>query len=95
MIAAGVGGGIIIDGRPIHGMLHPDLGHLQFRLAEGGRIPGICPFHRDCIGRLISGPALSARFCGDIHAVSADGPRRDFLTADLAQNIAGGRHRTG
>lgn len=87
-IGTGVGGGIVIDGQPIHGMLHPELGHLMFRRAEGDRFPGICPFHGDCIEGLISGPALFARFSGDIHAAPGDDPRRDHLAADLAQLFA-------
>lgn len=87
-IGTGVGGGIVIDGRPVHGMLHPELGHLQFRRSKGDRFSGICPFHGDCIEGLISGPALSARFSGDIHAAPADDPRRDHLAADLAQLFA-------
>ena len=87
-IGTGVGGGIVVDGRPVHGALHPELGHLQLRRAAGDRFAGTCPFHGDCIEGLIAGPALAARFSGDIHATPAGDPRRDFLAADLAQLFA-------
>ena len=87
-IGTGVGGGIVIDGRAVHGALHPELGHLQLRRAAGDTFPGLCPFHGDCIEGLIAGPALAARFAGDIHAAPADDPRRDYLAADLAQLFA-------
>lgn len=87
-IGTGVGGGIVFDGRAVHGALHPELGHLKLRRAQGDSFAGICPFHGDCIEGLIAGPAMAARFGGDIHAALADDPRRDYLAADLAQLFA-------
>ena len=87
-IGTGVGGGIALDGRAVHGALHPELGHMLLRRAVGDTFAGICPFHGDCIEGLICGPALAARFGGDIHATPAGDPRRDFLAADLAQLFA-------
>ena len=87
-IGTGVGAGIAIDGRPVHGALHPELGHLKLRRAAGDRFAGVCPFHGDCIEGLVAGPALTARFPGGIHAAPADDPRRAHLAADLAQLFA-------
>ena len=87
-IGTGVGGGVVVDGRAIHGALHPELGHLRLRRADGDGFAGICPFHGDCIEGLVSGPALAARFDGDIHAAAVDDPRRAFLATDLAQLFA-------
>ena len=87
-IGTGVGGGIAIDGRPVHGALHPELGHLRLRRAVGDPFAGACSFHGDCIEGLIAGPALAARFGGNIHAAAPDDPRRGFLASDLAQLFA-------
>ena len=87
-IGTGVGGGITIDGRAIHGALHPELGHLRLRRAAGDAFAGACAFHGDCIEGLLSGPALAARFAGSIHDAPADDPRRGFVAADLAELLA-------
>lgn len=87
-IGTGVGGGIVIDGRPVHGALHPEIGHLRFRRADGDGFAGVCPFHGDCIEGLVSGPALAARFSGGIHAAPAGDPRREHLAVDLARLFA-------
>jgi fructokinase len=87
-IGTGVGGGIVVDGRAVHGALHPEPGHLRLRRAEGDTFAGTCPFHGDCIEGLIAGPALAARFAGDIHSAAGNDPRRAFLAADLAQLFA-------
>ncbi len=60
-IGTGVGAGIIVDGRPVHGFLHPEIGHMRVPRQLGDEFPGICRFHGDCIEGLVSGPALAAR----------------------------------
>ena len=87
-IGTGVGGGIAIDGRAVHGKLHPELGHLRLRRAPGDTFAGTCSFHGDCIEGLLCGPALAARFNGSIHDAAPDDPRRDYVAADLAELLA-------
>ena len=87
-IGTGVGGGIAIAGRAVHGALHPEMGHLRLRRAVGDTFAGACVFHGDCIEGLLSGPALAARFAGSIHDAPADDPRRGFVAADLAELLA-------
>lgn len=62
-IGTGIGGGYVVDGRPLHGLVSLEMGHI--RLAHDlNRDPfrGACPYHGDCFEGLACGPALEARF---------------------------------
>ncbi|SEG06511.1 fructokinase [Eubacterium ruminantium] len=61
-IGTGIGGGILSGGNIVHGMLHPELGHMKLIPAPGDSFQGICPFHGNCFEGLASGPAISDRW---------------------------------
>jgi fructokinase len=87
-IGTGVGGGVLVGGRPVHGRLHPELGHLLLRRSPGDGFGGHCAFHRDCVEGLLSGTALHARFGVPASTVPASDPRWDVVAHDLAQFLA-------
>ena len=62
-IGTGIGGGAIVGGRLVHGLLHPEMGHMLLPRLAGDTFKGICPYHGDCWEGLCSGPAMQAR-CG-------------------------------
>lgn len=62
-IGTGIGAGIVLDGRLLHGLLHPEAGHLPLpHNPERDPFAGICPFHGDCFEGLAAGPALEKRW---------------------------------
>ena len=61
-IGTGVGGGIWANGSLVHGMLHPELGHMILPYAPGDPYKGRCPFHAHCLEGLASGPAIEERW---------------------------------
>lgn len=83
-IGTGVGGGLLHNGVPAHGALHPEVGHLKTRRAVGDTFAGTCPFHGDCVEGLIAGPALQARFGQASNGVPDDHPNWSFVAHDLA-----------
>jgi len=61
-VGTGIGGGGVINGRMMHGLFHPEMGHIRLPRADGDRFGGICPYHGDCLQGLASGPAMEARW---------------------------------
>ena len=62
-IGTGIGGGAIVNGRLVHGMVHPEMGHML--LAPHPRDPmpeGVCPYHTACLEGMASGTAVTKRW---------------------------------
>jgi fructokinase len=61
-IGTGIGGGYIRGGRPLLGMLNPEMGHIRIPHSRDlDPFNGSCPFHGDCFEGLASGPAIEMR----------------------------------
>ena len=62
-IGTGIGGGFIIDGKPLRGLASLEMGHIRIpHNLELDPFRGICPYHGDCFEGLACGPAIQARF---------------------------------
>ncbi len=62
-IGTGIGGGALVHGEVVHGLVHPEMGHLRIP-HDLARDPyaGGCPYHGDCLEGLAAGPAMQARW---------------------------------
>jgi len=61
-VGTGIGGGVLVNGIPIHGILHPEFGHMFVPRQSGDTFPGVCPIHGDCLEGLACGPAVAKRW---------------------------------
>ena len=61
-IGTGVGAGIYIEGKLLHGMLHPEAGHILLTQRQDDTYEGTCPYHKTCLEGLSAGPAIEARW---------------------------------
>jgi fructokinase len=62
-VGTGIGAGLLIDGKPWHGLLHPEVGHLRIpHDLDRDPFPGSCPMHGDCWEGLACGPAIERRW---------------------------------
>lgn len=85
-VGTGVGGGLVVRGTPVHGAMHPEMGHLPSPRADD--FAGVCPFHGACVEGLVSGPAIAARTGRPPASLSDDHPVWDVVAAHLGELAA-------
>lgn len=62
-IGTGVGVGVYAHGKLLHGMLHPEGGHILLPKHKSDTYKGRCPYHADgCLEGLAAGPAIEERW---------------------------------
>ena len=85
-IGTGIGGGLVLDGRQVHGIAHPEMGHIFPRRHPLDQdFPGICPHHGDCLEGLASGPAIAARWGASLSELPGDHPAHAIIADYIAQ----------
>jgi len=74
-VGTGLGGGAMVNGELLHGMMHPEMGHMRLpHDFEADPYPGHCPFHGDCFEGLVCGPAIAERWGVDPRTLPPDHP---------------------
>ena len=85
-VGTGVGAGLVVEGRMVHGLMHPELGHMLLRAEENDQTPvGFCPYHAGCVEGLCSGPAMEKRWGRKAYELPPDHEAWELEAAYLAQ----------
>jgi fructokinase len=88
-IGTGVGGGAYVEGKLLHGLIHPEMGHILLRRDKNkDPFEGVCPFHGDCFEGLASGVAVEKRWKKSGHDMPADHPAWELEAEYIAQALA-------
>lgn len=85
-VGTGIGGGLVVEGRPLPGALHPEIGHIRLSRRTRDRVGSVCPFHENCVEGLASGPAVARRL--GVERALADEPAVLGLVADYLGDLA-------
>lgn len=88
-VGTGIGVGLFINGRPLHGLVHPESGHLAIpHDRERDPFAGSCPYHGDCLEGLACGPALEQRWGRKAEDLPATHPAWELEAHYLALALA-------
>lgn len=85
-IGTGIGAGLIIGDKPVHGLVHPELGHMFLTPEASDPSPeGFCPYHKHCLEGLAAGPAINKRWGVPAQELPPEHPAWDLETTYIAQ----------
>lgn len=86
-IGTGVGGGYVTQDGFIPTLLHGEMGHIHLKRLENDNFVGNCPFHRDCVEGMLSGPALEKRFGKRGEEIPNNDSNWDIIAYYIAQAL--------
>jgi fructokinase len=87
-VGTGIGGGAMVNGRLLHGLMHPEMGHvLPPHDRTEDPFEGACPYHGDCLEGLASGPAIEMRWNAKAATLPPGHPAWDLEAKYLAHGI--------
>lgn len=87
-IGTGIGGAVVLNKKIVHGLLHPELGHMLIpHNIDNDPFTGVCHFHKDCFEGLASGPALLARWKKPAETLAEDHRAWDLESTCIAQAL--------
>jgi fructokinase len=87
-VGTGIGGGAMVGGRLVHGLVHPEMGHLLIGRREDDDFEGVCPFHGGCLEGLAAGPAIERRWGCKAESLATDHPAWELEAHYLALGLA-------
>lgn len=86
-IGTGLGGGGLVSGKLVHGLIHPEMGHIRLPRHPDDSYPGACPFHGDCLEGMAAGPALQGRWGQRAETLPLDHPAWEIEAHYLAYGM--------
>lgn len=87
-IGTGIGGGAMVNGKLVHGLVHPEMGHMRLhRDATQDPFEGWCPFHKNCFEGLACGPAVEKRWGQKAETLRPDHPAWDLEADYISQAL--------
>lgn len=86
-IGTGIGAGIAVEGRLLHGMQHPEAGHILLRRHLKDTYKCNCRFHTDCFEGLAAGPAIMGRYGKNLSELSDNALALDIEAFYIAQAL--------
>lgn len=89
-VGTGVGGGVLVNGRLLHGLLHPEIGHLMVPPPQNSKAihhACHCPFHASCVEGYVSGAALATRWGAKADKLPPDHPAWEEVADVMAHAL--------
>jgi len=87
-VGTGIGGGAMVEGNLLHGVMHPEMGHIILpHDRDQDPFEGFCPFHGDCFEGLAAGPALEARWGARAETLPIDHPAWELEASYIAHAL--------
>lgn len=88
-VGTGIGGGLVVEGNLVHGLVHPEFGHMLLRPQLEDPAPqGFCPYHKGCLEGMACGPAIEKRWGCSAKELTQDHPAWVLEAHYLAQMCA-------
>jgi len=86
-VGTGIGGGAVINGEAVHGLVHPEMGHMPVPRHPRDNYAGHCVFHGDCLEGMASGPAIEDHWRRPASTLPPDHEAWEFEAYYLARAI--------
>jgi len=86
-VGTGIGVGALVEGKLIHGLTHPEMGHILVRRHVEDAYQGNCSYHGDCLEGLAAGPAIEKRWGKKAYELSNEKKVWEMEAYYLAQAI--------
>lgn len=88
-VGTGIGGGAYVEGKLLHGLVHPEMGHIPLPHDKSkDPFEGVCPFHGDCLEGLASGLSIEKRWGRRGASLEVDHPAWELEAEYIASALA-------